>query len=78
MESARGVTAIAVTTVGLNRPVAAGPDGLAATDAVVVAATGRGPRCRFAGPVSDLGRVVARGARRALARAVARWLEEHV
>jgi adenosylcobinamide amidohydrolase len=47
------------------------------TDAVVVAATGRGPRCRFGGPVSELGSVVARATRIALGAGVRRWLEEH-
>jgi iron complex transport system ATP-binding protein len=47
------------------------------TDAVAVAATGRGRRCRFGGPVSDLGWVVARAARSALGAGVRRWLEEH-
>jgi adenosylcobinamide hydrolase len=45
------------------------------TDAVVVAATGRGPRCRFGGPVSEFGSVVARVARSALGAGVVRWLE---
>ena len=47
------------------------------TDAVVVAATGRGPRCRFGGPISDLGWVVARAAHDALEAGIHRWLEEH-
>lgn len=47
------------------------------TDAVVVAATGRGPRLRFGGPVSDLGWVVARTVRSALDAGIRRWLEEH-
>ena len=47
------------------------------TDAVVAAATGRGPRCRFGGPVSELGAVVARAVREALSAGVDRWLEEH-
>ena len=47
------------------------------TDAVVVAATGRGPRCRFGGPISDLGWVVARAARQALGTGVRRWLEDN-
>ena len=47
------------------------------TDAVVIAATGRGPRCRFGGPISDLGWVVARATRAALGTGVRRWLEEH-
>jgi iron complex transport system ATP-binding protein len=47
------------------------------TDAVVVAATGRGVHCRFGGPVSDLGWVVARAARQALGTGVKRWLEDN-
>jgi adenosylcobinamide amidohydrolase len=47
------------------------------TDAVAVAATGRGARCRFGGPVSDLGWAAARAARRALEAGVCRWMEEH-
>jgi iron complex transport system ATP-binding protein len=46
------------------------------TDAVVVAATGRGPRCRFGGPVSDLGWLVARAVKSALDAGVARWIAE--
>ena len=47
------------------------------TDAVVVAATGRGAPRRFGGPVSDFGWVVARAARTALGAGIRRWLEEH-
>jgi adenosylcobinamide hydrolase len=47
------------------------------TDAVVVAATGHGRRCRFGGPVSDLGWVVARAARQALGTGMRRWLEDN-
>ena len=47
------------------------------TDAVVVAATGRDPRCRFGGPISDLGWVVARAARGALDAGIRRWIEAH-
>ena len=43
------------------------------TDAVVIAATGRGPHCRFAGPVSELGWVIARAARTALNTGVKQW-----
>jgi iron complex transport system ATP-binding protein len=46
------------------------------SDAVVVAATGRGPRCRFGGPVSDLGWLVARAVKSALDAGVARWVAE--
>ena len=45
------------------------------TDAVVVAATGRGPAVRFGGPISDAGWVVARATRTALAEGVRRWME---
>jgi adenosylcobinamide hydrolase len=45
------------------------------TDAVVVAATGRGARARFGGPISDAGWVVARATRRALADGVRGWRE---
>ena len=47
------------------------------TDAVVVAATGRGALCRFGGPISDLGWVVARATRTALGAGIRRWIEEH-
>lgn len=44
------------------------------TDAVVVAATGRGKWCEFGGPISEVGALAARAARRALERGVAAWL----
>jgi adenosylcobinamide hydrolase len=47
------------------------------TDAVVVAATGRGASRRFGGPVSELGGVVARAAHSALGAGIRRWIEEH-
>jgi len=46
------------------------------TDAVVVAAMGRGARHRYGGPATDLGWSVARATHDALAPAVARWLAE--
>lgn len=127
-ESAHGVAALVVVTVGLGNPVAAGwtaaatagpgtintiavvdaaldaaalvnlvvtltevkalvlaeagvtCDGHAATgtstDAIVVAATGRGRAVRFGGPISEAGWVAARAGRVALAEGVRRWLEE--
>jgi len=128
-ESARGLTALVVATVGLGNAVAAGwspaaapppgtvntivvvdadvepaalvnlaltvtevktlvlvssglscEDGAAAsgtsTDAVVIAATGRGPTVRFGGPISDAGWLVARAARTALAAGVRRWMAD--
>ena len=47
------------------------------TDATVVAATGRGSRQRFGGPISDLGWIVARAARAALGAGIQRWIGEH-
>lgn len=130
-EEGRGVVALAVVTVGLGNPVAAGRSPVVAapapstinaivvidadaspaalvnaaltvtevktatlaacgvacadggvasgtsTDAVAIAATGRGRPCRYGGPVSDLGWVIARAARSALERGVRRWLLEH-
>jgi iron complex transport system ATP-binding protein len=56
-------------------------DGVAAsgtsTDAVVIAATGRGARARFGGPASPMGWVLARAVRAALDRAIAAWQERH-
>jgi iron complex transport system ATP-binding protein len=47
------------------------------TDAVVIAATGHGASCRFGGPVSDLGWLVARTVKSAMDLGVARWVAEH-
>jgi adenosylcobinamide amidohydrolase len=47
------------------------------TDAVVVAATGRGPALRFGGPASALGAAVARAARSVLEAGVRRWQAEY-
>jgi adenosylcobinamide amidohydrolase len=47
------------------------------SDAIVVAATGRGPRVRFGGPVSELGWTVARAAAAALESGVRGWLERN-
>ena len=129
-ESANGVAALAIVTVGLSNRVAAGATPIAAwapstinaivvvdgapdpaalvnaimtvtevktsllaaadlrcadghaasgtsTDAIVVAATGRGRRQRYGGPISDLGWVVARASRAALGAGIRRWMEEH-
>jgi adenosylcobinamide amidohydrolase len=53
-----------------------GPASGTSTDAVVVAATGRGPAGRFGGPISDAGWVVARAARAALGDGVRRWMRD--
>ena len=129
-EAAGGFHALAVVTVGLSNPVAAGSSpvatwaastintivvvdadpepaalvnavitateekGLAlreagllaaggraasgtSTDAVVIAATGRGAAARFGGPASEMGWVVARAVRVALDRAIADWQGRH-
>ena len=130
VEAAHGITVLAVVTVGLGNPVAAGvspvalglpstintivvidgdpepgalvnavitateakflalaeagvrsPEGPLAsgtsTDAVVVAATGRGRSCRFGGPASELGWAVARAVRSAVAQGISRWRPEN-
>jgi adenosylcobinamide hydrolase len=75
------ITATEAKTLALAEAGVRAADGRLAsgtsTDAVVVAATGRGPRCRFGGPVSDLGAVAARAVREALGAGVDRWLEAH-
>lgn len=48
------------------RDVAGGPVSGTSTDAVVIAATGRGASARFGGPASELGWSIAQAARRAL------------
>jgi adenosylcobinamide hydrolase len=47
------------------------------SDAIVIAATGRGPRVQFGGPVSELGWSVARAAGAALDAGIQTWLERH-
>ena len=59
------------------RDAAGGPVTGTSTDAVVIAATGRGPHCRFGGPVSELGWLVARAVKTAMDAGVARWMAEH-
>jgi adenosylcobinamide amidohydrolase len=75
------ITVTEVKTLALIEAGVKGAGGYPATgtstDAVVVAATGRGAVERFGGPVSDLGWVAAQAATAALRRGVARWLAEH-
>ena len=47
------------------------------TDAVVVAATGRGRPVRFGGPISEAGWLVANVARRAIGDGVRGWIAQH-
>ena len=67
---------LALTEAGVRSPDGGLVTGTS-TDAVVVAATGRGPRCRFGGPVSEVGWLVARAVKSALDAGVARWIAEH-
>ena len=75
------MTVTEVKTLALIEAGVKGADGRFATgtstDAVVVAATGRGRRERFGGPISDLGWLVGQAASAALRRGIARWLAEH-
>jgi adenosylcobinamide amidohydrolase len=69
------VKTLVLTAAGL--PAAGGgPASGTSTDAVVVAATGRGPAVRFGGPISYAGWVVARAARAALSEGVRRWIRD--
>jgi iron complex transport system ATP-binding protein len=75
------MTVTEVKTLTLVEAGVKGADGRFATgtstDAIAVAATGRGRRELFGGPISDLGWVVAQAATTALRRGVARWMAEH-
>ena len=68
------VKSLVLAAAGLRCADGAGASGTS-TDAVVVAATGRGATARFGGPISEAGWVVARAARTALAEGVRRWQE---
>ena len=76
------MTVTEVKTLALIEAGVKGADGHPATgtstDAVVVAATHRGVRQQFGGPISDLGWVVAQAASAALRRGIARWVAERV
>ena len=70
------VKALALAEGGVRSPDGGFVTGTS-TDAVVVAATGRGRPCRFGGPVSELGWLVARAVRSAMDTGIARWTGEH-
>lgn len=59
------------------RDAAGGPVSGTSTDAVVIAATGRGARIRFGGPASELGWSIAQAARRALWSGIRGWQERN-
>ena len=71
------ITATEVKGIALRAAGLVVEDGVAAsgtsTDAVVIAATGRGAPARFGGPASPLGWVVARAVRAALDRSIRDW-----
>lgn len=75
------ITATEVKVLALQEGEMRGPDGEAvsgtSTDAVVIAATGRGPRARFGGPASELGWTLARATRLALGQAISEWKERN-
>jgi adenosylcobinamide amidohydrolase len=59
------------------RDAAGGPVSGTSTDAVVIAATGRGASARFGGPASELGWSIAQAARRALWAGIRSWQERN-
>lgn len=71
------ITATEAKVLALGEAGVRSPEGILAsgtsTDAVVIAATGRGRSCRFGGPASELGWVVARAVRRATREGIRRW-----
>jgi len=74
--TATEVKALALTEGGISDD-AGGPATGTSTDAVVIAATGRGPRARFGGPASELGWVIARAVRGALGDGISGWKERN-
>ena len=70
------VKAEAPDEAGIRCPEGAFPSGTS-TDAVVIAATGRGPRCRFGGPAGDPDWVGGQPVTSALEAGIHRWIEEH-
>jgi iron complex transport system ATP-binding protein len=75
------ITVTEVKTAVLREAGVRCPDGHPAsgtsTDAVVIAATGRGRACEFGGPISDLGGLVAHATQRALDNGVRAWMASH-
>ncbi len=75
------ITATEVKVLALDEAGIRGSEGATvsgtSTDAVVVAATGRGRRCRFGGPASELGWTAGQAVREALMRGVRQWKERN-
>src|SRR5262245_22099112 len=75
------ITATEVKVLALHEAGLCGADGApvsgTSTDAVVIAATGRGARARFGGPASELGWTVAQAVRTALRDGIRGWQERN-
>jgi adenosylcobinamide hydrolase len=75
------ITATEVKVLALDEAGIRGAEGATvsgtSTDAVVVAATGRGRRCRFGGPASELGWTAGQAVREALMRGIQQWKERN-
>lgn len=67
---------LALAETGIRSPEGALASGTS-TDAVVIAATGRGRSCRFGGPASELGWIVARAVGAAVGKGIRRWTADH-
>ena len=70
------VKALLLSEAGVRDPAGHAASGTS-SDAIVVAATGRGPHARFGGPVSELGWSIARAAGAALETGIRGWLERN-
>ena len=71
------VKVLELIEAGIRRPDGGVVSGTS-TDAVVIAATGRGPRARFGGPASELGWTIASAVRQALEKGIKDWKELNV
>jgi iron complex transport system ATP-binding protein len=74
--TATEVKALALAEAGIRGPRGRPVSGTS-TDAVVIAATGRGVRASFGGPASELGWLVARAVKQALAAGIRGWQERN-
>ncbi len=70
------VKALLLNEAGV-RDAAGGAVSGTSSDAIVIAATGRGPRVQFGGPVSEMGWSIARAAGTALDAGIQGWLERN-
>ncbi|MBI4593817.1 MAG: adenosylcobinamide amidohydrolase [Candidatus Rokubacteria bacterium] len=67
---------LALADAGFRGPGGGAVSGTS-SDAILIAATDRGPRCRFGGPATALGWTVARAVRLAAEAGARRWIAEH-